>query len=129
MNIIYPAIFHKENDTYWVEFPDLVGCQTFGETLNETLFCAKEALELYTITLLEQQAKLNPPSDIKDIQVDENSFVTLICGDIDNYFKNDKAVKKTLTIPSWLNDLAEKEGINFSKTLQNALMEKLHVKA
>ena len=44
MLFIYPAIFHKENNSYWVEFPDLEGCQTYGDTLNETMEYAQEAL-------------------------------------------------------------------------------------
>lgn len=44
MLFVYPAIFHKEDNSYWVEFPDLQGCQTFGETIPETMEDAQEAL-------------------------------------------------------------------------------------
>lgn len=61
MMFVYPAIFHQEEGAYWVEFPDLPGCQSFGDTLNETMAGAQEALEAYVLTLLEQGKKLLPP--------------------------------------------------------------------
>ncbi len=127
MNLIYPAIFHKEDNAYWVEFPDLEGCQSFGDTLTETVLNAKEALEGYAITLLEEGHKLPAPSDITNIACDKNSFSTLVECDITNHLTKCRAVKKTLTIPSWLNDMAVSEGVNFSGILQNALMEYLHL--
>lgn len=125
MKLIYPALFHAEDGAYWVEFPDLDGCQTYGDTIDETLFNAQEALEVYAITLLEQGKQLPPPSDITEIKTEESTFTSLIYGDVSGYLKKDKAVKKTLTIPSWLNDLAMDKGVNFSQALQDALMEKL----
>ncbi len=122
MKIIYPAVFHKENNQYWVEFPDLEGCHTYGESLEETLFYAKEALELYAATLLENGEKLIPPTNISSIATDENSFATLIYGDIDNYLSSGKAVKKTLTIPEWVNQIGIEHNINFSQTLTDAIL-------
>ena len=55
MLFVYPAVFHKEDNAYWVEFPDLEGCQTYGETLNETMAYAQEALAGYLLTLLEEK--------------------------------------------------------------------------
>lgn len=127
MKLIYPAIFHKENDSFWVEFPDLEGCHTFGEALNETLENAQEAMELHCVSLLEAGEKLKAPTDIFELTCDENSFVSLVECDITNHLTKSRAVKKTLTIPSWLNDMATKENINFSGVLQNALMEQLHI--
>lgn len=126
MKIFYPAIIHKEDDNYWVEFPDLDGCHTYGETLTETLEYAEEALEGYALTILEEGQKLPSPGNVKDIQTDDDSFVTLIGAELIDYNKS-KAVKKTLTIPEWLNSAAEKENVNFSQTLQNALMQQLHI--
>ncbi len=123
MKLAYPAIFHKEDNSYWVEFPDMIGCNTFGDTLNETLFNAKEALEVHAITLLENGECLNKPSEVFDIETDENSFVTLIYGDIDNYLSESKAVKKTLSIPEWVNNIGLEHHINFSKTLTDAIIQ------
>ena len=61
MLFVYPAIFHKEDDAYWVEFPDLEGCHTFGSSINETMEAAQEALSAYLLTLLEQEKAIAPP--------------------------------------------------------------------
>lgn len=127
MRFVYPAIFHKEDGAYWAEFPDLEGCQTYGKDLTDTLFQAKEALEVYCLTCLENEQKLNSPSKIEDIETDTNSFVNLVDIEIKNYVSKNKAVKKTLTIPAWLNDAAKSENINFSQVLQDALIEHLHI--
>lgn len=127
MLFIYPAIFHKENDSYWVEFPDLEGCHTFGDTLAETMESAQEALSGYLLTALEENKQLAKPCELSSIQCDENSFSTLVTCDI-NQYKDTKAVKKTLTIPSWLNERAMSMGINFSQVLQEALLTKIQTK-
>lgn len=126
MLFVYPAIFHKENDSYWVEFPDLEGCQTYGDTLNETMGFAQEALTGYLLTLLEQGNPIASPSDIASIHTDDG-FTSLVSCDI-NQYKDTKAVKKTLTIPSWLNDQATSMGINFSQVLQEALLSKIQAR-
>ncbi|MBO5030644.1 MAG: type II toxin-antitoxin system HicB family antitoxin [Lachnospiraceae bacterium] len=123
MLFVYPAIFHKENEAYWVEFPDLEGCHTYGSSINETMEAAQEALSAYLLTLLEQKKVLAPPSDISTIHVNDG-FSSLVSCDI-NQYKDAKAVKKTLTIPSWLNDRAISMGINFSQVLQEALLSKI----
>ena len=122
--LIYPGIFYKENDSYWVEFPDLEGCQSFGDTLEEIYENAKEALSAYCVTLLEQGKILNPPTDIYGIKVPDNAFASIIEADL---VKKSHAVKKTLTIPSWLNEIAENNHVNFSGVLQDALMHKFGV--
>lgn len=123
MLFVYPAIFHKEDDAYWVEFPDLEGCHTYGSSVNETMEAAQEALAAYLLTLLEQEKAIAAPSDISAIHVDDG-FSSLVSCDISQY-KDTKAVKKTLTIPSWLNDRAIAMGINFSQVLQEALFSKI----
>ena len=127
MLFIYPAVFHKENNSYWVEFPDLEGCQTYGDTLNETMEYAQEALSAYLLTLLEQNLPLAQPSDISSLSYCSDSFATLVTCDI-NQYKDTKAVKKTLTIPAWLNERALAMNINFSQVLQEALLTKIQTK-
>ena len=95
--LIYPGVFHKEDGRYWVEFPDLPGCQSFADTLCEVYEHAKEALSGYCVTLLEQGRKLNPPSDICGIKTGDDTFVSLAEADL---AKNGRSVKKTLTIPA-----------------------------
>lgn len=123
MLFVYPAIFHKEEDAYWVEFPDLEGCHTYGSSVNETMEAAQEALAAYLLTLLEQEKAIATPSDISAIHA-ADGFSSLVSCDI-NQYKDTKAVKKTLTIPSWLNDRAISMGINFSQVLQEALLSKI----
>ncbi len=127
MLIVYPAVFHKEDGAYWAEVLDLKGCNTFGGTLEETLESAKEALEGYCLTVLEGGGSLPKPTEAISIQLkEENAFVSLASCELKHLSR--QAVKKTLTIPQWLNDAAIKENINFSKVLQEALMVKLNLK-
>ena len=123
---VYPAIFHHEDDSYWVEFPDLKGCHTYGNTVEETMELASEALGLYLASLMDENKTLNKPSSIKEINVNDG-FVSYVSSDPYKYSNKNKAVKKTLTIPEWLNDEAEKYHINFSGVLKDALIEKLNV--
>lgn len=125
MLTIYPAIFHQENGSFWVEFPDLEGCQTYGDTLQEAMSLAEEALGLYIVSLEESNSEIPKPSDIKSIATDENSFTTLVSCNIDDYRRKTKPVKKTLSIPEWLNEEAERRHINFSSLLQQALKKEL----
>jgi len=127
MLFAYPALFHEEDGVFWVEFPDLAGCQTYGDTLNETIEYAQEALSAYILTLLEDDRPLASPSTVKDLSScikDESTFISLVSCDI-NQYQDTKAVKKKLTIPAWLNEKALAQGINFSKVLQDALLAKL----
>lgn len=126
MLFVYPAIFHKEDDAYWVEFPDLEGCHTYGSSVTETMEVAQEALSGYILTMLEQERPINAPSDISDFNPTDG-FTSLVSCDI-NQYKDTKAVKKTLTIPSWLNDRAVSMGLNFSQVLQEALISKLQAR-
>lgn len=123
MLFVYPAVFHKEGDSYWVEFPDLPGCHSYGSSVTETMACAQEALAGYILTLLEQERPIAVPSDIGTLSA-EDGFTSLVSCNIDQY-KETKAVKKTLTIPAWLNERAMARGVNFSQVLQEALLAKV----
>lgn len=129
MKYIYPAVFSKDGDFYVITFPDLNSCQTQGESLQEAFEMATDVLCLMLYSMEEDGMKIPDPSDIRDIKTSGDDFVSLIsCDTIEyrEYFDN-KAVKKTLTIPSWLNKLAERNGINFSAVLQRALKKELHI--
>lgn len=123
MLFVYPAIFHKEEDAYWVEFPDLEGCHSYGDTVIDTVSAAQEAMSGYILTLLEEDRPLAAPSDISEYAT-EDGFVSLVSCEIDPY-KDTRAIKKTLTIPAWLNERAVSMGVNFSQVLQEALLSKI----
>lgn len=126
MKLIYPAVFHEDEDGIWVEFPDLQGCQSYGETIEEVLAGAKEALEGYCVTLLEQKKKLPQASDIKKIHPGKNAFVSLVETDLTTHFAKQKSVKKTLTIPSWMNEYAIENKLNCSAILQEGIMKNMN---
>ena len=126
--LIYPAIFHKEEvGGYSVTFPDLPGCNTEGNDLAEALYMAQDALGLYLYSLKQDKMPLPQSMQPEALILDKDSFVTLVEWDEEAYLRrtSNKSVKKTLTIPEWMNTLAEEKNINFSKTLQEALLEKL----
>ena len=100
MKLIYPAIFYREEDGMWVEFPDLIGCQSSGDDLHETYENAKEALEAYCITMLGEKHELPKATDITAIRPPENSFTSLVETDLTTQMSKMKSVKKTLTIPT-----------------------------
>ncbi len=122
---VYPAIFHEE-DGYWVEFPDLNGCVTEGNTIEEAMSMAQEALGLWLVSQMEMGNELPAPSAITDIHADDG-IVTYVSTDVDSYRRDTRAVKKMLSIPAWLAKEAETRNISLSKVLQDALKEQLHL--
>lgn len=128
----YPAVFHVGEDVgYWVSFPDLDGCITQGASLEDAVSNAEEALGLFVEATLEDLKEALPaPSIPSKIKLEnETDFMMMVAYDPIAYAKknSNKAVKKTLTIPEWLNELAEKRNINFSKLLQKALIKELDI--
>ena len=124
---VYPANFSPEdNGTVSVFFPDLEGCQTYDDSMEGAALMAKEALEGYIEVLLELGKDIPKPSDIKDIKI-QNGFTMMVVADVRNMKKENKAVKKTLTIPKWLDREATSAHINFSGVLKEALIERLNL--
>ena len=128
---VYPAIFTPENKgMYSISFPDFENCNTCGDNLEDGMMMAEDALALIIYTDYEEQEKSAPSaSSINKIKLSKGEFVTYIKCDTTKYRRKfgTKSVKKTLSIPEWLNDAAVKENINFSQVLQEALKEKLNV--
>ena len=134
MKYAYPAVFTEEgNGQYSVNFPDFeetqYGCFTGGNNLNHAMEMANDALCLVLYDMEINNAAVPKASGVKDIKVADNEFVSLIACDTEWYkrFYDSKAVKKTLSIPSWLNTMAESQAINFSQILQEALKQQLGV--
>lgn len=130
MKYAYPAVFTPEsNGQYSVHFPDLDGCFSGGDTLPEAVEMAEDALCLTLYDKEEDHEEIPEPSDVKSIKTEGDEFVTMIACDTVEYrkFFDSRAVKKTLTIPNWLNTMAERKGVNFSATLQKALRSELGI--
>ncbi|MCL2698928.1 MAG: type II toxin-antitoxin system HicB family antitoxin [Defluviitaleaceae bacterium] len=122
---VYPAQFvNEDNGSISVYFPDLDGCQTYDDTIEGATIMAKSALEGYIDVLLEMGKILPKPSNIKDIR-SNNGLVMMVVADVGNMDKENKTVKKTLTIPKWLDREATEAHVNFSGVLQEALKQKL----
>ena len=126
---IYPAIFAKEGEFYAVRFPDLESCYTQGDSLQDAYEMASDVLCLTLYNLEEEKANIPPASETSTIKTEKDEFVSLVACDTLEYrkFYDNKAVKKTLTIPAWLNTMSEREGINFSAVLQTALKNALNI--
>ena len=126
----YPAVFTpEENGLYSVVFPDLESCYTCGDNIEDAIRMAEDVLS-FTLYDYEKDNKVPPlPSDIKAIPLKSGEFVNYIrCDTVEYHRRNSsRAVKKTLSIPEWLNDEAEQAGHNFSQRLQEALKGKLRV--
>lgn len=128
MKYVYPAVFHPEREGgFSVYFPDIERGATQGESVSECIEMAEDFLCLALYQMEEQQTQRPPATPMKEIEADHNDMVTLISVDTDDYrrYYENKLVKKTLNIPSWLNKRAEAANINFSQTLQKALKEEL----
>lgn len=128
-NYIYPAIFDYGEDGISIEFPDLPGCLSCAETDEKALYMAKDALRGWLLTSEEYGDKIPKPTPLKDIILEDNQRAVLVdvCLALYRDAYQNRSVKKTLTIPAWLNELAEQEKVNFSFALQNALKQQLGV--
>ncbi|MCI8572275.1 MAG: type II toxin-antitoxin system HicB family antitoxin [Lachnospiraceae bacterium] len=129
--LFYPAIFHTaEEGGFWVTFPDIPECMTQGDDMQQAYEMAVDALGLALSSRKEEKQEIPVPSAPFQITTSANEYCVVIEFDMLAYQKrtNSKAVKKTLTIPEWLNEEATALGINFSQVLQEALIQKIGVK-
>ena len=142
MLTIYPACFYKEEQGYSVIFPDLNWLSTCGDTLEQAMEMAIDCLAGYiysgekrgeTIPAPSPHNTIDPVAVAKELDPDSPTgecFVNMISVDVAAYAKMhfDKPIKKTLTIPMWLNNAALAQNINFSQVLQEALLLKLQTR-
>ena len=127
MKYAYSAILTPEEHGYSVTFPDLPDCYTCGDDLPDALFMAEDALSGYLARAEELHRSIPAPSHPDTIQAAKGDIITLVCADTEEFRRrnSEKAVKKTLSIPAWLNYAAEAREINFSRVLQDALKHEL----
>ena len=124
---IFPAIMFNDNDFIGVEFPDLPGCLTFGENVDEALRMAKDALGGHLLTMEDIKRPIPQPTPFDKVKFKKGQTIMLV----DVYLsllredEKNKAVRKTVTLPNWLNIAAMNAKINFSNVLQEALKSRL----
>lgn len=124
----YPAVFTpEENGAYSINFPDLESCYTCGDNLTDALMMGEDVLAFTLYDYEKENRAIPTPSAPSSIPLHEGEFINYIACDTLEYRKrrNNKAVKKTLTIPEWLNEAALEMDLNFSQVLQEALLSKI----
>ena len=124
----YPALFHKaEEGGFWITFPDFPECMTQGENMQDAYEMAWDALGLAVVSRIENREALPPVTEPYAVTLDPDTFCVVVPFELISYQKkhNSKAVKKTLSIPEWLNEAATDRNVNFSQVLQDALLQKL----
>lgn len=126
MKLTYPACFYPDDEregAYAVVVPDLPGCVSGGNSLAEAILMATDAASGWVLDELEDGKPVPKASPVKNIVPDEGGFVSILVLDMTSYAEKygNKAVRKNLTIPAWLNTFAENNHINFSQVLQDSL--------
>ncbi len=126
--LFYPALFHKaEEGGFWVSFPDIPECLTQGDDMEQAYEMAVDALGLALTCREAEQHPIPSTSDPTQITLEQDAFLVVIEFDMLAYKKrtSSRAVKKTLSIPEWLNEAAMAMDLNFSQILQEALISKI----
>lgn len=127
--MFYPAVFHRaEEGGYWITFPDIPECITEGDNMEEAYNMAVDALGLALTDRIKEKQDLPKASEVDDIK--EDGTVVVVQFDLAEYNRkhNNRAVKKTLSIPEWLNEEALAMNLNFSQVLQEALLERINAR-
>ncbi|MDD6488923.1 MAG: type II toxin-antitoxin system HicB family antitoxin [Clostridia bacterium] len=124
------AVFNVADDGISIEFPDLPGCLPCADNMDEAIKNAREALGLHLWGMEQDGEEIPTPTSITDIHCASNEIPAVIDVFMPPFRDklNNRFVKKTLSLPAWLADLADKDGVNCSKVFQNALMDYLGVK-
>lgn len=131
MKLVYPVVFRRTDDKvpYFVEIPDL-GAMTQGSSIENAIEMARERICIEVIEIQKKGDDVPVASEICNVNTnDKNAIITLVDADIDAYKRSmeNRCIRKNCTIPIWLNDEAEKAGINFSNALQQGLKEALGI--
>lgn len=132
MKYTYVALFEKEDDIYNISVPDLPGVISFGNSIQNSIEQVEDALGIWLVTAEDMKLEIKKASSFSELQSllkSKDDFLQYITVDTEFVRRREenKSVKKTLTIPSWLNDIAVRKKINFSQILQEALKNELNV--
>lgn len=121
---VYPAIFHRNEDaSFSITYPDLPGCISEGKSLGNAMYMAQSALTQWIEYLTGKKQSIPLATDLHSIETADEEFVSLIRADV----KDSRAVKRTVSIPKWMDDKVIESGLSLSRVLQDALKERLHV--
>ena len=122
----FPAVLEFDKDGISVFFPDLPGALTCGDDEEEAVYNAKECMELHLYNMELDNDEIPKSTKVKDIKLETNQAVLMVTAFMTRIRSkmNNKSVKKTLTIPKWMDEEGQKRKYNFSKILQKALKEK-----
>lgn len=122
---VYPALFHlnKDDGSYTITYPDFPGCISEGKSLENALYMAQDALRVWIGYALEEGASLPSPTSIHQVQPGPGEFVNLVRAVV----QDSRAVRRTVSIPKWMDDQVSAAGISLSKVLQDALKARLSV--
>lgn len=128
-SLTYLAVLEPSSDGYGVFFPDLPGCISFGTTIADAQQHAREALELHIYGMEKDGDVIPAPSDQLDVEDIAGCIVTAVTifPDLVRHEMDNRRVKTNVTIPLWLKELAETRKVNYSKLLENSLIEYLGV--
>lgn len=128
MKQAYPITIQRDENFYVVFIPDFE-INTQGETIAEAMEMARDAIGMCGCYKQDENVEIPVPSRIEKIQKEDTDIVTLVDVDFDEYRKKHemRTVRKNVSLPSWLNEEAERANINFSAVLQNALKAELHI--
>lgn len=120
---VYPALFHANEDgSFTITYPDLLGCISEGKSLANAIYMAQSALTEWIEYLTDKKENIPPASTFESIEVSEDEFVNLIRAEI----KDNRAVKRTVSIPKWMDDKVIESGLSLSRVLQDALKDRLN---
>lgn len=120
---VYPALFHQNEDgSFTITYPDLPGCISEGKSLGNSIYMAQSALTQWISYLTDKNMEIPAARNPHDISTEQNEFVNLIRANI----MDNKAVRRTVSIPKWMDEKVSEAGLSLSRILQDALIERLN---
>ena len=124
--VVYPVVFQKNEGGYIVHIPDL-DQMTQGENLSDAIFMARDLISLWVMNLQDEKQAIPAPNSVA-FDIPDGAVVSYVDANISEYRRKygSATVKKNCSIPAWLNTRAEEMHLNFSKILQEALLQKVN---
>lgn len=121
---VFPAVFHPNADgSFTINFPDLPGCVTEGKSLENALYMAQDALSVWLEYTIDHKEDIPDPSRLQCVAFEDGEFANLVRAEV----KDNRAVRRTVSIPKWMDDMVSAAGLSLSRVLQDALKEKLSI--